>query len=100
MGNAPRSSFRTHGPGGAMPSQSSEDILASVRALAVQTFGCSPDAIRLDTSAVEVDGCDLTSHTQYLAAIERHFHVELAIARVLQFENVGDLVDELKTVLS
>lgn len=44
-----------------------------------------------DMSARNVEGWDSFTHTQLIAAIERHYGIHFRLKELLNFQNVGDM---------
>lgn len=78
-----------------MTALDADAILSRVRKVAAATFGCKESMIGPRTTALDVNGWDSLSHTLFILAIEREFAVRFDLARVVGFDNVGDLVQEL-----
>jgi acyl carrier protein len=71
-----------------------QDVVAdAVIGLIGRTFGIDTGTISRQTQAADVDGWDSLSHAVLLSSIERHFGIRLDLERVLDVENVGELID-------
>ncbi|MFZ4166806.1 phosphopantetheine-binding protein [Brevundimonas sp. NPDC058933] len=62
------------------------DVIASL-------FKISAAEISADTVAMDVDGWDSLTHTELILLIEEEIDRPLPIARVMDCENVGDLIE-------
>lgn len=68
------------------------DILPRIRRVAVETFGCAPDAITDTTTAADVAQWDSLRHLIFISGVEQEFGVEFEMDAIAKMTRVADLV--------
>jgi acyl carrier protein len=58
-------------------------------------FMVSPDLVRRETTAEDVDGWDSISHTMLIARLEQEYGIRFAEDEMFDFETVGALYDRV-----
>ena len=53
-----------------------------------------------DLTADDVEGWDSLNHTLIIAEIQKHYNIKFTLSEVLKLENVGDLLNAVKSKLS
>ena len=52
------------------------------------------------TTTADVDGWDSLSHMMIIDSIEKHFSIKFKLMEIMKFNNVGDMVNCIKTKLA
>jgi acyl carrier protein len=74
-----------------------QEILSQINAIFSTVFKRPDLTVSPSTNAAEVKGWDSLTHVQLIDAIERKFGVKFKLMEVVKFNNVGDIVNCLKT---
>ena len=73
-----------------------DQILAELNAIFQQVFRDSSLKILPTTTADDIRGWDSLTHMNLIAEVEKHFDLEFSFDEVMDFQNVGDMVDSIR----
>ena len=73
-----------------------DQILAELNAIFQQVFRDSSLKILPTTTADDIRGWDSLTHMNLIAEVEKHFDLEFSFGEVMDFQNVGDMVDSIR----
>lgn len=74
---------------------SREEILNKINDILKEIFDDNSLIISFDTTANDVDDWDSLNHINIISTIESEFDVDFSMEEVLNFKNVGDIVDKI-----
>ncbi|MEP7222257.1 MAG: AMP-binding protein [Novosphingobium sp.] len=69
-----------------------EDLLGTVLAIAADVFRVSPALLSPQSATGDVPGWDSFSQLNFILAVERHFDVEIPVARMASMKSIADVV--------
>ena len=74
---------------------SREEILNKICEILKEIFDDDSLTINFNTTANDVDDWDSLNHINIISTIESEFDVDFSMEEVLNFKNVGDIVDKI-----
>lgn len=76
-----------------MQTDSRDDILRRIDAIAGQVLSIPDLHLNETSTAHDVPGWDSLTHVQIIIGVEREFGIRMSVTEVAQLENAGSLVD-------
>jgi acyl carrier protein len=68
------------------------EILARLRPVAAETFGCAPEALQEGTVAADIVKWDSLRHLIFISGVEQAFDIEFDMDAIAGLTGVGDLI--------
>jgi acyl carrier protein len=79
---------------------SDNDIFARLAAIVRRTFRLADEAaISPEMSSLDIDGWDSLSHSILIMEVEEEFEVSLALDRVYELSDIGELASLIRSTL-
>ena len=72
---------------------SKEEILKKINDILKDIFDDESLVISMETTAKDIDEWDSLNHITIISTIENEFNVDFTMEEVVNFKNVGDIVD-------
>lgn len=76
-------------------SMSKEEILKKINDILKDIFDDESLVISMETTAKDIDEWDSLNHITIISTIENEFNVDFTMEEVVNFKNVGDIVDKI-----
>ncbi|MBP3200430.1 MAG: acyl carrier protein [Lachnospiraceae bacterium] len=74
---------------------SKEEILKKINDILKDIFDDETLVISMETTAKDIDEWDSLNHITIISTIENEFDVDFTMEEVVNFKNVGDIVDKI-----
>lgn len=74
---------------------SKEEILKKINDILKDIFDDESLVISMETTAKDIDEWDSLNHITIISTIENEFNVDFTMEEVVNFKNVGDIVDKI-----
>lgn len=74
---------------------SKEEILKKINNILKDIFDDESLVISMETTAKDIDEWDSLNHITIISTIENEFNVDFTMEEVVNFKNVGDIVDKI-----
>lgn len=76
-------------------SMSKEEVLKRINDILKDIFDDETLVISMETTAKDIDEWDSLNHITIISTIENEFNVDFTMEEVVNFKNVGDIVDKI-----
>ncbi len=76
-----------------------QEIISSIQELMRIFFRDEALTISMSTSANDIDDWDSLNHMTLISEIEKKFNVQFEFFEIMDFENIGELVNSIQTKL-
>ncbi len=76
-----------------------QEIISSIQELMRNFFKNDALTISMATSANDIDDWDSLNHMTLISEIEKKFNVQFEFFEIMDFENIGELVNSIQTKL-
>ena len=76
-----------------------QEIISSIQKLMRNFFKNDALTISMPTSANDIDDWDSLNHMNLISEIEKKFNVQFEFFEIMDFENIGELVNSIQTKL-
>lgn len=76
-----------------------QEIISSIQKLMRNFFKNDALTISMATSANDIDDWDSLNHMNLISEIEKKFNVQFDFFEIMDFENIGELVNSIQTKL-
>ena len=76
-----------------------QEIISSIQELMRNFFKNDALTISMATSANDIDDWDSLNHMTLISEIEKKFNVQFEFFEIMNFENIGELVNSIQTKL-
>ena len=80
--------------------KSKEEIQSELNLIFQSVFKNENIALNDTTTADDINGWDSLTHMHLIDSVERHFNCEFNFSEVMNFRNVGDMVNAISNKLS
>lgn len=70
-----------------------EEILKKINDIFIDTLDNEDIVLRYETTANDVEDWDSLNHIQLVVAVEKQFAIRFASQEILNWNNVGDMID-------
>jgi acyl carrier protein len=77
-----------------------KEILLDLNSIFRNLFKDQTINLSLETKASDIDDWDSLNHAMMIAAVEKHFQIKFELMEMLQFKNVGSMVEVIEKKLS
>ena len=78
---------------------SKEEILKQVEKVFRSVLDDETLVLTMETTADDVEDWDSLSHIQLVVGLEKHFHVKFNAREIMEWENIGGIVDSIAAKL-
>ncbi len=76
---------------------STEEIIKQVNEIFIEVLDNPGIVINYETTSPDVEEWDSLNHIQLVVAIEKHFKIRFTAAEIVNFSNVGEMCEAIKT---
>lgn len=76
-----------------------EEILKQVAEVFRSVLDDETLILNMETTADDVEDWDSLSHIQLVVGLEKHFHVKFNAREIMEWENIGGLVNSISSKL-
>lgn len=76
-----------------------EEIIRQVNDIFIEVLDNPDIKIGYETTSQDVEEWDSLNHIQLVVAIEKHFKIRFTSAEIINFKNVGEMCNAIKTKL-
>jgi len=73
-----------------------QEIISQVQEIFCDVLDIADITLTETTTSVDIEEWDSLSHIQLVVAIEKHFGIKFTSEEILEWQNVGDMINSIK----